>query len=255
MIRCYTTEHPISRAIMAAFAEGCDGRIVPAQSGLLDGEAAMYGILRGTENIIKQCESVKRPYHYIDHGYIGHGHFDGYYRVSRNGRQAQIDLSLPWTSSRLDSLKVELKPWRKDGKDILAIPMTKPVADFYGIDLTAWLSFVVGDIRKYTDRPIVVKKKGEGDIQESLKNVWCVVTHSSNVAVDAILEGVPVIVLGESVAAPISWAYRDMEKPFWPARENWLRGVACNQWTLNELRRGAYMRFLEERDCERRAVA
>lgn len=242
MIRCYATDHQHSRVIMHAFAEGCGGQIVPPVA-LYEGQAAMYGILRGTGDIIRKCERVGRSYHYLDHGYIGAGHYDGYYRVALNGRQSVIPVEREWSSDRFKSLGVELKPWRKDGKHILIVPLTGAVADFYQIDAKNWLADTAQKISKHTDRNVLVKAKGEGNIQEALRDCWCVVTHSSNCAVDALLEGVPVVTLGESAAEPVSWNLEDIERPYWPERENWAFGLAWHQWRLDELRSGLYADF------------
>lgn len=242
MIRCYTTEHQHSRVIMHAFAEGCGGQIVPPNT-LLEGPAAMYGILRGTGEIIKRCQRVGREYHYLDHGYINPGHYEGYYRISRNGRQTIIDPDYGWSGKRFEALGVELKPWRKTGTNILIIPPTGPVAQFYNMDPGKWLGDVTFALAKHTDRPVKIKKKEEGDLEEYLSDAWCLVTHSSNCAVDALIAGIPVITLGESIAEPMSWTFPDIERPCWHDRENWIRGVANNQWTLNEMRQGLYADF------------
>ena len=235
-----------SRVIMAAFAEGCKGQIVPPIK-LLDGPAAMYGILRGTGEIIRQCEWMGRDYYYIDHGYLKAGHYGGYYRVTKNARQADIldeRVSTP-PSDRLERLGVNLRPWRRHGNHILVIPVTGAVGNFYGVDENQWLAAAVSEISNHTDRPILTKPKGQGSLQDALKNCWCVVTHSSNVAVDALIEGVPVITLGESVCNTISWNFADIEKPYWPERDWWLRAVCYNQWTLDEMRSGECWEYVK----------
>jgi hypothetical protein len=237
--------------VMAAFAEGCGGQMVPPVA-LLDGDAAMYGILRGTGEIYKKAIRAGRETYYLDHGYVGFSHQGGYYRIARNGRQSVIDPEHDWPSDRFETLGVELKPWRKDGKSILVIPLTDAIAGFYGLDANKWLGGTVSELTRHTDRPILTKPKGEGEILRALQDVWCVVTHSSNVAVDSLLQGVPVVALGESIAQPLSWSYADIEKPHWPEREKWAHGVAWQQWTLQEMRRGEYAAYA---GIERRRAA
>lgn len=233
----YSTEHQHSRIICGAFAEGCQGRIVPAHR-LLDGPAVMYGILRGTGEILKQCEWVGRDYYYIDHGYVGARHYDGYYRVSKNGRQAVILGDAAVSSERWEKLRVPILPWRKNGRHVLVIPLTGAIAGFYGIDPKMWLDAVSGEVSKFTDRPILTKKKEEGELFSYLEDAWCVVTHSSNVAVDALLCGVPAVTLGESVVAPVSWGLVDIEKPVWRDRMGFFGALASHQFTFNEFRSG-----------------
>ena len=112
------------------------------------------------------------------------------------------------------------------------------MASFYGVDPDQWLAQVCAEIAMHTDRPIVVKPKGQGHIAESLEDCWCVVTHSSNCAVDALLMGVPVITLGESAAETMSWCFEDIEKPHWPDRTWFFEALANHQWNLDEMRSG-----------------
>lgn len=246
IVKCYATNpqnpkdsgYKHSRVIMNAFAEGCRGQIVPPTK-LFDGPAAMYGILRGTDRIIRQCEWVGRDYYYIDHGYIGAGHYNGHYRITKNGRQATISASDDVLSpSRAEKLGVKLRPWVRRGTHILIIPITGAIGEFYGIDEEKWLETVTADITKHTERPIIVKPKWHGNIADFLDNCWCVVTHSSNVAVDAIVSGIPAIVMGESACTSVSWQLENLESPIWPERDWWLRAIAHNQWTLDEMRSG-----------------
>jgi hypothetical protein len=240
-LKCYASEHWISRTIMPAFAEGVRGQIVPPVT-LLDGPAATYGILRGCDTIIRQCEEVNRDYWYLDHGYIrpsGHtkGDFSGHYRVVHNGRQRCPEITGIQTG-RFEALDTDIRPWRRRGRHVLVIPLTGAVADFYGIPQREWLETTIREIAQHTDRPIRVKEKGDGDIQESLEDCWCLVTHSSNTAVDALLAGVPVITLGGSAVAELSWKFGHIENPYWPDREPILHGLADNQFTLAEMRSG-----------------
>jgi UDP:flavonoid glycosyltransferase YjiC (YdhE family) len=70
----------------------------------------------------------------------------------------------------------------------------------------------------------------EVPFEEDLAEAFCVVTHSSNTAVEAILAGVPAFVLGQSAAQPFACNDLKMiEAPF---------VLADNQWTLKEIREG-----------------
>lgn len=226
---------------MPAFAQGVGGQLVPPVT-LLEGPAAMYGLLRGCSEIIKRCEDVKRDYYYIDHGYYqtsNHekGDFGGYYRVVHNARQ-KPPKSADLGQKRFETLQADIRPWRRTGRHILLIPNTKPVSEFYGLPQQEWLATVVREIAAHTDRPIRIKEKGDGEISDALRDAWCLVTLQSNTAVDALLDGVPVITLGESAVSPLSWKFGHIENPYWPDREETLWGLAENQFTLEEMRSG-----------------
>ena len=243
-LKVYATGHVHSDIICAAFAEGCKGQLVPPLK-LLNGPAAMYGILRGTAEIVKACEWLARDYYYIDHGYINAGHYDGYYRITLNGRQCSPNPRSNHSDDRWRKLGRPLRPWKRSGRNILVVPLTGAVAEFYRIDPVLWLETVVTEIASWTARPVVVKRKEEGEIDEYLRDAWCVVTHSSNLATDALLAGVPVIALGESAARTCSWHWRNIEQPEWIEREWWMHEIAYNQFTLAEMRDGGAWKILQ----------
>ena len=79
-----------------------------------------------------------------------------------------------------------------------------------------------------------------------LDECWCLVTHSSNTTVDALREGVPVVVTGESVCEAVSWDFEDIENPHWPDRDVWAHEVAYNQFSIPEMRDGTAWRILND---------
>ncbi len=86
--------------------------------------------------------------------------------------------------------------------------------------------------------------------EEDLKDVWCVVTHVSACAVDAILSGVPAIVTGPSIARPISGKIEDIEKPPTPDRERWLNNLAYSQFSVQDIKSGLAKAILDEHNVE-----
>jgi len=237
MINCYATPHPYSQTLCRFFAEGAKGNVVPPHD-LLPGPAMVYGILRGCDRIIRQCEWLERDYFHVDHGYFKRGSLEtnpGYYRVTRNALQFVGRGTDP---RRFEALNIRPKPWRKTGNSILLIPLTGATAQFHNINPHEWLSAVTQEIQRHTDRQIIIKPKTQGDLKDYLDDAWCVVTHTSNVAIDALVAGVPVVALGPSSSRPISWRLENIECPFWPDREPVFWGLADNQFTIDEIRRG-----------------
>lgn len=233
--KVYDTGHHHSKVLCRAFAEGCKGSLVPP-NGLLDGPAVVYGILRGCGEIIKQCEWINRDYYHIDHGYFLRGHYRGYYRITRNGLQCHGYGVFP--SSRWESLHYPMKTWRREGRSVVICPISPMVCEFRGIDGEKWLEAVISEVSGYTDRPIIVKRKDGSSLSEALKDAWCLVTHTSNAAVDAIVSGIPAIVLGPSACRPVSWTWENIESPVWPDREEWAHCLAWNQFTIEEMKSG-----------------
>ncbi|MGI9306995.1 MAG: hypothetical protein ACR2P5_06800 [Gammaproteobacteria bacterium] len=234
-ITCYASNHTHSRVVCQAFAKGYNGRIAPP-GRLLDGPAMVHGILRGCGEIVRECEWVGRDYFYTDHGYFKRGYYDGYFRVVRNGRHASISGDYP--QDRWEALKVPLRPWKRTGTHVVLCPISKYVGEFLRISHTKWTEAAVREISLHTERPIIVKQKDGTPLKEALADAWCLVTHSSNAAVDAILEGIPVVGLDHSALRGVNWSLRDIESPWWPEREPWCWQLAYRQFTLDEIRSG-----------------
>ena len=80
-------------------------------------------------------------------------------------------------------------------------------------------------------------------IREHLKNAWCAITRTSTGAIDALLEGIPVI-----TEDPICLAYpvaehsiKKIDKPKIPPTAEylqWLYNMAYVEWSLKEMEEG-----------------
>ena len=81
-------------------------------------------------------------------------------------------------------------------------------------------------------------------LAEDLSNAWCLATHDSNAAVDAAMAGVPVFTLGKSMAEPVKSPGLDFERPARLDREPWMRWLAYQQWTAEEIGNGDPFRYL-----------
>ena len=249
-VNVYATSHVISKTICAAFAPGCNGRVVPAVT-LLDGDVACYGILRGTHEILVQAQKENRDWYYIDLGYIGrsdhyHLKFDGYYRVSKKAYQCQ-GLG-DYSSERWENLGISLQPWRRGGSHVLICPMSYNFSIHRGLDAKKWLNDTIAEVSRYTDRNILVKpKSSDMTLDEALMDCHAMIGYDTNAMVDAIIAGIPCFNLGPSAVAPVALQdLKQIESPVYPDRRQWAYNIAANQWTLNEFRNGTCWRMLQE---------
>jgi len=148
-------------------------------------------------------------------------------------------------------IDVEFKGWYTgDTKHILVAPSSQTVTyHINGVNQDQWIYMVTEELKKWTDRKIVVRNKPRPnnewwgtDIKDALKDCHCLVTNMSLSAIDAVLNKVPVICAGKNVVAPIaSRNPKFVEKPFRPGRKTvteWLKFVAENQFTLEEIEKG-----------------
>ena len=163
-------------------------------------------------------------------------------------------------------LRLDVKQWRKNGDHIL-LPLQLPGdASMRGEDISRWAARTILKLRKHTDRPIWIKAhpikrkydfelfneiidvsgnvrfigEEEMSIIQALKNCWACVTYTSGVAVDSIINGVPVIATNDgSFGHPISSTeIEEIESPRMEDRTQWFNNIAYTQWSKKEIRNG-----------------
>lgn len=225
-------------------------------------------ILRGlTERkVIRLCEKQKRNYYYIDTGYMGNLYKrKDYHRVVKNNVQNMSPkynlpedrfLKLPHAQENL-----RFKGWKKfDGPILVVTPSSKPCR-FYGIDRDQWVENTIAEIKKYTDRKIIVRDKagrvervGNNSVPVQLikEKIHCLVTYNSIAAVEAISTGVPAIATAPGSASELCTKnISDIESPFYPEEDKviaWQNWLAYCQYTPTELNDGTAIDIIEELD-------
>jgi hypothetical protein len=138
----------------------------------------------------------------------------------------------------------------------LIAPPSQKLLNLYNIDLDEWLVRTQADIRKHTDREIVVRLKQSRSVRQNTDtiqmalddDVFCLVTFSSIAAVEALLHGKPAITLGPNAAAPLcSHTVSEIENPFVPDLDQvraLIRHLSYCQFTEVEMRDGTAWRIL-----------
>ena len=144
----------------------------------------------------------------------------------------------------------------RSGTNILIAPPSQKLLTNYDIILEDWLTNVQEEIKKYTDRPVVIRTKQnrstrmiDNTMEMALdQDVHCLVTFSSIAAGEALLHGKPAITLGPNAAAPLcSQSLDEIENPRLPSLEEveaWARHIAYCQFTEVEMRNGTAWRIL-----------
>jgi hypothetical protein len=213
---------------------------------------------------MQKCWDDGRDFYFVDSGYMGNtrgskNNFFGWkvwHRIVKNNIQyAGPVLDRP--VDRWNNLGITVKARKQSGGNILlCMPDEKPMR-FYGLDLDQWQQKVVGEIKKYTNRPIVIRQRVQDRVQrmirepltKALEQAHCVVTFNSNAAIESIINGVPAFVLSPVHAAkPVANTnLSNIEKPFYPDTDllhKWLRNLAYQQFHNSELENGSALRIL-----------
>jgi hypothetical protein len=160
-------------------------------------------------------------------------------------------------------LGIHLRDWRTSGNHILICTQRNGGWSMKGLSVLTWLDQTVSEIKKYTDRPIVVRghpgdksaktylksKPGKyvvstnPSILDDLKNAWATVTYNSSPGVASSIEGIPAFITDPDPR--ISQAYdvgnydlSKLESPELKERQQWVEKLSMSHWNFDELKRG-----------------
>lgn len=228
-------------------------------SDITDGDVIL---IRGMtkKKLIHHYWDTGTDFYYMDTGYFGNypsktnplGN-KNYHRIVKNNLQHMDFINCP--GDRWEKLGIPLKERRPGNYILLVLPSEKP-CKFYDINLDKWVSETISEIQKYSDREIVIRKKGSrkdrlsDPIENHFFNAHVTVTFNSIAAVESIINGVPAITLAPTAANPVSEKYiSNIENPFMPDIDlvyEWVSGLAYRQYHIDEFKDGSAYKLLYE---------
>jgi hypothetical protein len=245
MYLCVTPERVYkTRRLMDALKQGWGERadIIVGPPPKDDRPFIVWGQKWLAETIIPQAMASGRPFWHIDNGFwdSARGGIVGNYRFSYRGLS-------PILMDKPDARRargVELAPWRDGGDYVLLAYPSMTYGRCIGIDAVKW-SHDVTEALKRSGLPVRHRPKDcPRPLDRDLAGALVVVTHSSNIAVEAVIAGIPVVVEATSAAAPVgSASVHDLARP---DREQWLASLACQQFTLGEMATGVAYRMMKK---------
>jgi hypothetical protein len=178
-------------------------------------------------------------------------------------------------------LKIKPREYRTTGSDIILLLQRNGGWSMSGKPVRDWLVSTITEIRKHSDRRIVIRSH-PGDrssvsyldpgslrirlanvknyvisenpsLVDDLKTAWVAVNHNSSAVVGAALEGIPVFVtdpVRSQCAEIASSNLAEIETPRYPDRMMWLDRISQFHWSFAELQSGecwAHMRQFIDR--------
>lgn len=240
----------------------------------MDADAALiwsvlwHGRMARSQNVWNQYRSRNLPVIVAEVGGLVRNKT---WRLSANGinRSAIFPNIKNLDLDRPKKLELELKPWHT-GEYILICGQHGRSQQWANmLPMEKYYQTTVLEIRKYTNRPIVIrshprfrenlffpvdqsfykdlnvqwnmphkihKTYDSFDLEVLLPHCHCVVSHSSNSGVAAILAGTPAIVSEESLAFPVATNdFSKIESLPQPNREEWLIDISHREWFVDEL--------------------
>lgn len=166
---------------------------------------------------------------------------------------------------------VQLQPWRQKGGHILLCLQRNGGWSMGGLDVMDWCRRTISEIRKYSDRHIVVRahpgdKKAASylilnlpnvsiskspSIEDDLFECWATVTYNSSPGVASAIEGIPVFVTDPN--PKVSQAYdvanyslKDLENPNMPDRQAWIEKLAMCHFSFKDLKEGKAWHIIKD---------
>lgn len=266
--------------LAVAFRTGCKElglrcEIIPTGSFDSVDDSAYVGCAVGVKKrslrIMDRYRKAQKHFLYFDKGYLGGGATGSrgnFLRMSLDDFQPLAYVHrFSHREDRWLKYGQEIQPCLRDrpGEYILFAGSSQKYCNYHSLgDATAYASRIFKRARLYTARPFIYRPKpswahavpientlfsgpSEG-FKDVLKRTNCVITHGSNACLEAVLNGVPAIVLGEGITRGLcSTDLSDIPNPKLPHPKEVYRlacGVAYCQWTLEEYASGEALKSL-----------
>lgn len=221
-----------------------------------------------TKKLMEHARRNGDDYVFLENGYFGNYKNSvnkkskkQWHRICVNEMQQESILKVPddrWRNLVHDDCRLSWPGWKKNGsKILLVIPSSKP-CDYYNQNVEQWKTKTINEIKKHTDREIVVREKAsrtertqKKTIYEALdEDIFCMVTYQSIAAVEAVAYGIPVFTLAPSAAKHVGLQdLSKIETPYYPDPElvyQWCCSLAYGQFSMEEMLNGTAWRMVWE---------
>lgn len=195
--------------------------------------------------------------------------YDGVFPTTGFYFDKNIDPSR-WTRIR-QNLNLSIKDYRLNGTHILVCLQRNGGWSMQGLDSVEWLYKTIDLIRKFSDRPIIVRahpgdkntKHGlklnlpnvtvskQLSLAEDLKDAWATVVYNSSPSIASLIEGIPVFLTDPIPQNSQSFEVGNtnlskIENPELFDRQKWIEKVSMCHWSFDELKSGEAWRFMKD---------
>ena len=214
----------------------------------------------GKRKLIHECWKNKRDFYYMDSGYVGNykssinpNGWKQWHRIVKNDVQHNEIIDRP--NDRWNRLQQAIHKPKKGGAHILLVTPSEKPCKFYGIDRDQWVKDTVNEIKKHTDRSIIIRDKAprqsriDKTIYDDLDNCHAMVTYQSIAAVESVLYGVSAFTTAPTAADPV--CDKDISRIESPTQQDshkiykWACHLAYGQFHNEELQNGTAHRIIK----------
>ena len=223
------------------------------------------GRMKGYKSIWEECQQKNKPVVVLEVGGIKRNET---FKVGINGVNREADFANENVDGeRWKKLNIKLKPWQPTGDTIIICGQHHQSHQWRNNPtMNLWFEQQINEIRKHTDRPIIVRPHprnpigldtkrwknvsykipqrdyntiDDTDFKETLKHAWAVINYSSNPAMMAVFNGIPVFVSAQSLCYDVgNNNLNKINNPVMPDRQNWANSLAYTEWTTEEIKQG-----------------
>jgi len=218
------------------------------------------GRMQSNQSIYNQCRAKRKPVMIIEVGNLVRGttwriSLDHIHGLGIFGNSENLDKSRPTI------LGVDLKPvnQKRNNKILIACQHERSLQWEGQPSMAEWAKRKVAEIRKFTEKDIVIRPHPRSpfvlniagvQVEQPKKipnsydsfdidyNYHCVINHNSGPAVQAAINGIPVICDRSSLAFPVSEQIENIDNLTLPDRAEWFLKLCHTEWTVDEISKG-----------------
>jgi hypothetical protein len=262
---------PVDVAVIQGWqhSKGKKGRHLQLRQDIIDTQRARGKATVAVDaNLFLYANASNEPHHYLRYS------FNGIFPTTGIYCDTEIDPKR-WQQISTDC-NIHLDDYKRKGKHILLCCQRNGGWSMGEYDLMDWIEATVKEIRKYSDRPVVVRPH-PGDVQgypylksrhsrlhrllnvsispkgrslqEDLAKAWCVVNHNSSSIVGPIIMGYRAFITDPSKSQCSEVTNHDfskIEKPEEFDRQAWLERISMFHWKFSELEDGSCWRHMRK---------
>ena len=220
------------------------------------------GRMRNNLKIWKEFRKMDKPVVVLEVGGIKR---NVTWKMGINGINRDADFANDsYSKDRWKKFDINLKPWKRTGKNIIICGQHDSSEQWKNLpDMNAWLLEQVSQIKKHSDKNIIIRPHprnmisikmagvqtqiprrnpntyDDTDFVKQLDDAYAVVNHSSNPAMEAVFNGVPVFTSQSSLCYDVAnKQYENLQNPKKPDREEWAHKLCHTEWWIDEIKQG-----------------
>ena len=199
------------------------------------------------------------------------------WKIGINGVNREADFANDnVTDNRWPKFKIKMKPWKQTGDKIIICGQHGSSHQWRNNPpMIQWLEQQITGVRQYTDKPIVIRPHPRNHVQinvgkfnnvkiigpkkdnntyddTNLKDIfgdaWALINYSSNPAMQAIFNVIPVFTSPASLSFDVSNNnIKNINSPEMPDRKKWANKLSHTEWWIDEIKNGLPWRRIKAR--------